>query len=192
MKATGSLPITVRHIESMIRMSEAHARMHLREYVQEDDVNMAVTMMLESFLETQKYSVMKTMRQVFQKYLIFKKDHSELLFYILRQLAQDQLTFQRSTTEMEALVIEIDEKDLIDKVGTKLFCLLKFKVSFVRTHVSQMYVPNTLTNAPNAETLIIQTILKSFQCIIELKQIIFDTSCFLGPMSYYERNLTHK
>lgn len=45
-------------------MSEAHAKMHLREYVQEDDVNMAVTMMLESFLETQKYSVMKTMRQV--------------------------------------------------------------------------------------------------------------------------------
>lgn len=54
----------MRHIESMIRMSEAHARMHLREYVQEDDVNMAVRMMLESFVETQKYSVMKSMRQV--------------------------------------------------------------------------------------------------------------------------------
>ncbi|CAG9822909.1 unnamed protein product, partial [Phaedon cochleariae] len=113
--ATGSLPITVRHVESIIRMSEAHAKLHLREYVQEDDVNMAVRMMLESFVETQKYSVMKTMRQVFQRYLLFKKDHSELLFYILRQLAQDQLTFQRSTTEMEALSIEVDEKDLIDK-----------------------------------------------------------------------------
>ncbi|KAJ8968837.1 hypothetical protein NQ317_005305 [Molorchus minor] len=113
--ATGSLPITVRHIESIIRMSEAHARMHLREYVQEDDVNMAVRMMLESFVETQKYSVMKSMRQVFQRYLLFKKDHSELLFYILRQLAQDQLTFQRSTSEMEAVTIEIDEKDLLDK-----------------------------------------------------------------------------
>lgn len=62
--ATGSLPITVRHIESIIRMSEAHARMHLREYVQEVDVNMAVRMMLESFVETQKYSVMQNMRQV--------------------------------------------------------------------------------------------------------------------------------
>ncbi|KAJ8919037.1 hypothetical protein NQ315_016943 [Exocentrus adspersus] len=113
--ATGSLPITIRHIESIIRMSEAHARMHLREYVQEDDVNMAVRMMLESFVETQKYSVMKSMRQIFQRYLLFKKDHSELLFYILRQLAQDQLTFQRSTSEMEALTIEIDEKDLLDK-----------------------------------------------------------------------------
>ncbi|CAG9856459.1 unnamed protein product [Phyllotreta striolata] len=113
--ATGSLPITVRHVESIIRMSEAHAKMHLREYVQEDDVNMAVRMMLESFVETQKYSVMKSMRQVFQKYLIFKKDHSELLFYILRQLAQDQLAFQRNTREMEMLTIEIDEKDLADK-----------------------------------------------------------------------------
>lgn len=61
---------------------------------------------------------------MFQKYLIFKKDHSELLFYILRQLAQDQLTFQRSTTEMEALVIEIDENDLIDKVGNKFDSIL--------------------------------------------------------------------
>ncbi|KAF7268896.1 DNA replication licensing factor Mcm2 [Rhynchophorus ferrugineus] len=113
--ATGSLPITVRHIESIIRMSEAHARMHLREYVQEEDVNMAVRMMLESFVETQKYSVMKSMKQIFQKYLSFKKDHSELLFYILRQLAQDQLSFQRATNEIDALTIEIDEKDLIDK-----------------------------------------------------------------------------
>lgn len=63
-QVTGSLPITVRHIESMIRMAEAHAKFHLRDYVQEDDVNMAIRMMLESFVETQKYSVMKTMKNV--------------------------------------------------------------------------------------------------------------------------------
>ncbi|ENN76347.1 DNA replication licensing factor Mcm2 [Dendroctonus ponderosae] len=113
--ATGSLPITVRHIESIIRMSEAHARIHLREYVQEEDVNMAIRMMLESFVETQKYSVMKSMKQAFQRYLSFKKDHSELLFYILRQLVRDQLTFQRATNESEAMAVEIDEKDLFDK-----------------------------------------------------------------------------
>ena len=63
-KATGSIPITVRHIESMIRMAEAHAKMHLREYVTEDDVNMAIRVMLESFIDTQKYSVMRNMRKV--------------------------------------------------------------------------------------------------------------------------------
>ncbi len=61
---TGSIPITVRHIESMIRMAEAHAKMHLREYVREDDVNMAIRVMLESFIDTQKFSVMRNMRKV--------------------------------------------------------------------------------------------------------------------------------
>lgn len=65
-QATGSIPITVRHIESMIRMAEAHARMHLRDYVQEDDVNMAIRVMLESFIDTQKFSVMRSMRKVWR------------------------------------------------------------------------------------------------------------------------------
>lgn len=63
-QATGSIPITVRHIESMIRMAEAHAKMHLRDYVLEDDVNMAIRVMLESFIDTQKFSVMRSMRKV--------------------------------------------------------------------------------------------------------------------------------
>ena len=65
-QSTGSIPITVRHIESMIRMAEAHAKMHMREYVMEDDVNMAIRVMLESFIDTQKYSVMRNMRKVQQ------------------------------------------------------------------------------------------------------------------------------
>ena len=52
--ATGSIPITVRHIESVIRLAEASAKMHLRQYVTEDDVNMAIRVVLESFIETQK------------------------------------------------------------------------------------------------------------------------------------------
>lgn len=48
----------------MIRLAEAHAKLHLREYVIDDDVNMAIRVMLESFIDTQKYSVMRTMRKV--------------------------------------------------------------------------------------------------------------------------------
>lgn len=48
----------------MIRLAEAHARLHLRDYVVDDDVNMAIRVMLESFIDTQKYSVMRTMRKV--------------------------------------------------------------------------------------------------------------------------------
>lgn len=113
--ATGSLPITVRHIESVIRMAEAHARLHLRENVLEADVSMAIRMMLESFIEAQKFSVMKKMRNTFQKYLAFQKDHSELLFFILRQLTLDQLAYIRCKDGPNATHVEIMERDLLER-----------------------------------------------------------------------------
>ena len=94
--ATGSIPITVRHIESMIRIAEAHAKMHLREFVSEDDVNMAMRVMLESFIDTQKYSVMKTMKKNFSRYLSYKRDNNELLLFILRGLANETATYMRN------------------------------------------------------------------------------------------------
>ena len=39
---THSMPIAVRHLESIIRMSEAHARMHLREHINSDDIDTAI------------------------------------------------------------------------------------------------------------------------------------------------------
>lgn len=71
LQATGSLPITVRHIESIIRMAEASAKMHLRDHVQESDMNLAIRIVLDSFVDTQKYSVMKSMRQVSLYFLFF-------------------------------------------------------------------------------------------------------------------------
>jgi len=38
----------------MLRMAEAHAKMNLREYVRSEDVNVAIRMLLESFLQSQK------------------------------------------------------------------------------------------------------------------------------------------
>ncbi|XP_077982229.1 DNA replication licensing factor mcm2-like [Glandiceps talaboti] len=113
--ATGSIPITVRHIESMIRMAEAHARMHLRDHVNEDDVNMAIRVMLESFIDTQKYSVMRSMRKNFSRYLGFRRDNNELLLFILKQLVQEQSSFHRTRHGGEQEYIEISEKDLAEK-----------------------------------------------------------------------------
>jgi DNA replication licensing factor MCM2 len=36
------MPIAVRHLESMIRMAEARAAMHLREYVTDADIDCAI------------------------------------------------------------------------------------------------------------------------------------------------------
>lgn len=46
----GGISIAVRHIESVLRMAEAHAKMHLRDYVRSDDIDQAIEMLLESFL----------------------------------------------------------------------------------------------------------------------------------------------
>merc|ERR1712241_21287 len=112
---TGSSPITVRHIESMIRIAESHAKMHLREFVSEDDVNMAMRVMLESFIDTQKYSVMKNMKRNFNRYLAYKRDNNELLLFILRGLAHETATYMRNRYGTEQEVVEINEKDLAEK-----------------------------------------------------------------------------
>eukprot|EP00049_Salpingoeca_infusionum_P008284 m.134972 g.134972 ORF g.134972 m.134972 type:complete len:898 (-) comp13970_c0_seq1:215-2908(-) len=94
---TGSVPITVRYIESMIRIAEAHARMHLRKEVRSDDVNMAIRVVLTSFIETQKHSVMRTMKRTFQKFITYKKDNNELLLFVLRQLLNETMQFYQVT-----------------------------------------------------------------------------------------------
>uniref|UniRef100_A0A2K6FCY3 DNA replication licensing factor MCM2 n=1 Tax=Propithecus coquereli TaxID=379532 RepID=A0A2K6FCY3_PROCO len=113
--ATGSIPITVRHIESMIRMAEAHARIHLRDYVTEDDVNMAIRVMLESFVDAQKFSVTRSMRKSFARYLSFRRDNNELLLFLLKQLVAEQVTYQRNRFGAQQDAIEVPEKDLVDK-----------------------------------------------------------------------------
>lgn len=64
--STGSYPITVRHLESMIRMAEASARMHLREFVRSSDIDVAISAAIHSFVSAQKMSVKKQLERVSQ------------------------------------------------------------------------------------------------------------------------------
>lgn len=64
MQLTGGIPITVRYLESIIRMSEAFARMHLRDFVRQDDVDRAISVTVRSFISAQKYSVKRQMEKV--------------------------------------------------------------------------------------------------------------------------------
>ena len=53
--------------------SSNNQKMHLRAYVIEDDVNLAMRVVLESFIETQKFTIARQMRKTFSKYLSYKK-----------------------------------------------------------------------------------------------------------------------
>lgn len=92
--SSGGMPIALRHLESIVRLAEAHARLHLREYVREDDINTAIAVMLESFFASQKYSLMRQLRRRFHKYLAYRKDDNELLFYVLSGLVRDYAATQ--------------------------------------------------------------------------------------------------
>merc|ERR1711937_489193 len=66
---TGGAPMTARHIESIIRIAEAHARIELREHVLPRDLDQAIAVMFESFLQSQKHQVAEELRQKFRRFI---------------------------------------------------------------------------------------------------------------------------
>lgn len=66
--ATGSFPITVRHLESIIRLAESFAKMRLSEYVSKIDVDRAVRVTVDSFIGSQKASVRRNLARSFARF----------------------------------------------------------------------------------------------------------------------------
>jgi DNA replication licensing factor MCM2 len=89
----GGMTIAIRHLESMIRISEAHAKMHLRDYIRAEDVDVAIKVMLESFLQSQKFSIAKNLRKKFVYYITEQEDHSQLLLNVLDRLSREQVRY---------------------------------------------------------------------------------------------------
>ncbi|KAJ2709612.1 MCM DNA helicase complex subunit, partial [Coemansia spiralis] len=153
--ATASVPITVRHIESIVRLAEAHARMHLRDYVRNDDVEVAIRVALEGFIAAQKLSVMKPLRRKFSKYLYTRRDHFELLYYLLGRLVQERLTFysvryggsmpasvEVSKTEFESQAAALGVSDCSDFYASSLFVQQMFAVDAARAVIVKTLGPN--------------------------------------------------
>lgn len=99
----------VRHIESIIRISEAHARMHLRDHVRDDDVNVAIRVMLESFISAQKHAIMKPMRRKFRRYLDFQRGTNTLLMHIVEEMVRTCMIQQRQLDEDAADFMPLDK-----------------------------------------------------------------------------------
>lgn len=115
--ASGGVPIAVRHIESIMRMAEAHAKMHLRDYVRDDDMDASIRMMLESFIGAQKFSVRRALRRSFAKYISSGEDRAYLLLHMLQELFRKEQMYQvirlrqRNQSEdlLDALDVPVDE-----------------------------------------------------------------------------------
>ncbi len=124
-------------------------------------------MELESFVDTQKYSVMKDMRHAFQKYLTYEvmkdmrhafqkyltyeKNHNELLYFALRGLTLDALAFKKATSKHRITSVEIPETDLLERAK-------QFKVyNLTQFYKSNIFRSNDFTYDPKRK-VIIQTL----------------------------------
>lgn len=90
---SGSIPITVRHVESIIRISESFAKMRLSNEVSSSDVDNAIQLTLDSFINAQKFGVMKSLRRKFSKFLL-KEDSDGLILYILSEMFNEKLLWK--------------------------------------------------------------------------------------------------
>lgn len=112
---SGGVPIAVRHVESMMRMAEAHAKMHLRDYVRDDDMDASIKMMLESFIVAQKFSVRRSLQRSFSKYITSGEDRAHLLLHILGDMMRKEQMYQVIRLRQRKL-----SEDLLDSLEVPL------------------------------------------------------------------------
>lgn len=140
---SGGMPIAVRHLESMIRMSEARAAMHLRDHVTDADVDAAIKVMLESFIATQKLSIQKALRRKFRRFIVTAADFDALVIFKLQECLRDARRVEALTGIMDdpmywkVLVRQLEERcrelDIYDL--TPFFASTSFaKAGFKLTH----------------------------------------------------------
>lgn len=107
----GGFPICMRHVESAMRLAEACARLHLREYVHDSDLNLAIRIILESFIGTHKFSTARILQKHFERFLTYRKDNNEILYNILINLVRRETLFMRQQMEQERDDYMSDEDD---------------------------------------------------------------------------------
>ncbi|ELA48172.1 hypothetical protein VCUG_00410 [Vavraia culicis subsp. floridensis] len=110
-ESDNSMPITARHIESIVRISEALARIKLCEYVCKEDIDTAIKITLDSFISAQKYSVVKALRKKFAKYINENDDFFVYLF-ILNEMFNDKI---RSLRQVPSNVV-VDKNEFEKRV----------------------------------------------------------------------------
>jgi DNA replication licensing factor MCM2 len=109
---TASIPVTARDLDSLVRIAQAYARMHLRNEVEDSDMAMAFRVTLSSLIDTQRQSNARAMRLKFQPYLAYNRDSIEIVTYVLQQLVTEHATFARARGGLQGEEVSISKADL--------------------------------------------------------------------------------
>merc|ERR1712048_92540 len=92
---SGGAPMTARHVESIIRLAEASARLELRSHVSSKDLDNAIGMMLESFIQSQKHQIAEELRKTFRRYIAQAAPMADAIMTIVDKLFNEKFEAQR-------------------------------------------------------------------------------------------------
>lgn len=84
-------------------MSEAKAKISLRDHVSTDDIDFAIDMLLQSFLQSQKFSVSRQLSKKFEKYRYRQTDKSPLLLHILKNTVKERALYTKAMEGIDEL-----------------------------------------------------------------------------------------
>ena len=93
-KKSSGLNVVVRHLESLIRMATACAKLHLRNEVSIKDCKIAIQILLESFISSQKPSIAENIKMKFQNYLNNDQTISSKLSFILNNMVNQYVELE--------------------------------------------------------------------------------------------------
>jgi len=115
---SGGAAMTARHIDSLVRIAEANARLELRQHVTSRDVDNAIGLMLESFIQSQKHQVAEELRKQFKKYTIQATPLFESFANLLERLFRDKLEQIRAARgeAPELAEVKVDMADFSDQI----------------------------------------------------------------------------
>lgn len=115
---SGGPAMTARHIDSLVRIAEANARLELRQHVTSRDVDNAIGLMLESFIQSQKHQVAEELRKQFKKYTIQATPLFESFANLLERLFRDKLEQIRAARgeAPELAEVKVDMADFSDQI----------------------------------------------------------------------------
>lgn len=112
-KKTSGLNIVVRHLESLSRLAQASAKIHLRKTTNERDCDIAIEILLNSFIQTQKPSIGLNLQRKFGEYLKKRTSFEAKLTIILNELMNQQIMFEmikkQDIEQMKVVKIKMDD-----------------------------------------------------------------------------------
>ncbi|CAI2335827.1 unnamed protein product [Caenorhabditis sp. 36 PRJEB53466] len=90
--------------------------MQNRSFVNDDDCAAATRIILESFVNTQKASIMRQMKKTFSRYLTENRSANELLLFVLKQLIRQQMHYASARGGGDSIIqnVTVSEAEFIE------------------------------------------------------------------------------